>query len=403
MKSLNNYTMLDLTHMLSGPFGAMLLTDLGMSTIKIEAPGKGEGTRNLLAKSPEYSSHGMGAYFLTLNRNKKSVALDLKSAEGKEIFHELVKKADVVLDNFSPGVTERLGIDFETLKEINPKIVTCSITGFGQSGPDSSKTSFDLVAQAVGGGMSITGEMDGRPIRSGIPIGDLGGGIYAALGILAALNERNNTGVGKHIDISMVDCQISLLNYMATMYLMSGKNPGPVGNGHFVHVPYNTFETATKDIVIAVIFDSFWDSLVEILGDEELKDPELKAQPVRLKKKDWIESKLKKILLTKSCEDWLELLEAKRIPCAPVNDFESALNNRQVQARNMIADIVHEDGTVIRVPANPIKFSDENKNETVHYAWPPKVGENTVEILTTLLNLSEDSLSRLSEKGVIGK
>lgn len=403
MKSLNNYTMLDLTHMLSGPFGAMLLTDLGMSTIKIESPGKGEGTRNLLAKSPEYSSHGMGAYFLTLNRNKKSVALDLKSAEGKEIFYELVKKADVVLDNFSPGVTERLGIDFETLKEINPKIVTCSITGFGQSGPDSSKTSFDLVAQAVGGGMSITGEMGGRPIRSGIPVGDLGGGIYAALGILAALNERNNTGAGKHIDISMVDCQISLLNYMATMYFMSGKNPGPVGNGHFVHVPYNTFETATKDIVIAVIFDSFWESLVEILGDEELKDPELKTQPVRLEKKDWIESKLKKILLTKSCEDWLELLEDKRIPCAPVNDFESALNNRQIQARNMIADIVHEDGTVIRVPANPIKFSDENKNEPVHYAWPPKVGENTVEILTTLLNLSENSLSLLSEKGVIGK
>ncbi|HLV77757.1 MAG TPA: CaiB/BaiF CoA-transferase family protein [Marinobacter sp.] len=403
MKSLDNFTMLDLTHMLSGPFGAMLLTDLGMNTIKVEPPATGEGTRKLLANNPDYSSHGMGAYFLTLNRNKKSVALDLKSPEGKSIFLELVKKADVVLDNFSPGVTQRLGIDFEALKEVNPRIVTCSITGFGQTGPDATKTSFDLVAQAVGGGMSITGESGGRPIRSGIPIGDLGGGIYAALGILAALNERNQSGHGKHIDISMVDCQVSMLNYMATMYFMSGKNPGPEGNGHFVHVPYNTFRTATKDIVIAVIFDSFWDSLVEILDDEELKDPKFKTQPVRLANKTWIEDKLQSILVGKSCEEWLALLEARRIPCAPVNDFESVLNNQQIEARNMVASVVHEDGTTVRVPGNPIKFSDYDQSEPVNYTWPPTIGENTVEILTGLLNMPVNNLDGLAAKGVIGK
>lgn len=402
MKSLNKYTMLDLTHMLSGPFGAMLLTDLGMNTIKVEPPGKGEGTRSLLANSSEYSSHGMGAYFLTLNRNKKSIAIDLKTEEGRDIFLELVKKVDVVLDNFSPGVTKRLGIDYDALREVNPKIITCSITGFGQTGPDASKTSFDLVAQAVGGAMSITGEADGRPIRSGIPTGDLGGGIYAALGILAALHERNDSDVGKHIDISMVDCQVSMLNYMATMYFLSGNTPASVGNGHFVHVPYNTFRTATKDIVIAVIFDSFWDSLVEILGDEELRDPKFKTQPVRLENKAWIEEKLDKILATKPCEEWLSQFEAKRIPCAPVNDFASALESPQIIARNMVAQVVHEDGTVVRVPGNPIKFSDYQSSTPDSYAWPPKVGENTEEILLSMLNLSGERVRELSEKGVVG-
>ncbi len=256
MKCLESLLVLDLTHMLSGPYGAMLLCDLGARTIKVEPPGTGEGTRQLLASSPEYSRQGMGAYFLTLNRNKESVCIDLKSDEGKKVFYELVAIADVVIDNFSVGVTKRLGIDHPVLSRINPGIITCSVTGFGETGPDTERPAFDQVVQGMGGGMSITGYEGGEPLRSGIPIGDLGGGVFGAVGILAALVARGKTGVGQHVDISMLDVQISLLNYMATMCLMSGINPEPLGNAHFVHVPYNSFKTKTDYIIIACIGDN---------------------------------------------------------------------------------------------------------------------------------------------------
>lgn len=237
MNCLSGLVMLDLTHMLSGPYGAMILSDLGMRTIKVEPPGTGEGTRQLLAGSDLYARQGMGAYYLTLNRNKESVCIDLKSDEGRQVFYDLVRKADVVLDNFSVGVTRRLGIDHDTLAAINPRIVTCSITGFGETGPDIHRPAFDQVVQGMGGGMSITGREGGEPLRAGIPIGDLGGGVFGVIGVLSALMERERTGQGKHVDIAMLDVQISLLNYMATMYLMSGVLPEPLGNSHFVHVP----------------------------------------------------------------------------------------------------------------------------------------------------------------------
>ena len=265
MKPLSDILVLDFTHMLSGPYGTMLLADLGAQTIKIEPPRTGEGTRALLAHDPQYSLHGMGAYFLTLNRNKRSICIDLKSSEGRKLVHQLAAKADVVFDNFSRGVTTKLGIDHQTLALINPRIITCSVTGFGETGPSPDRPAFDLVAQGLGGGMSITGEEDGRPMRAGIPIGDLGGGVFGALGVLAALHARSVTGSGQHVDISMLDVQISMLNYMATMYFLSGKNPGPLGNGHFVHVPYDTFRTQTRSLIIAVITDNFWESLVQLL------------------------------------------------------------------------------------------------------------------------------------------
>lgn len=205
--ALEHVTVLDLTHMLSGPYGTMLLADMGARTIKIEPPGTGEGTRRLLEKDPEYSREGMGAYYLTLNRNKESVCVDLKSAEGRLVFLDLVRKADVVFDNFSVGVTQRLGIDHGSLSAVNPRIITCSVTGFGQTGPQTQHSAFDQVVQAMGGGMSITGTPETGPIRSGIPMGDLGGGMFGAMGVLAALVERNHTGKGQHVDISMLDTQ----------------------------------------------------------------------------------------------------------------------------------------------------------------------------------------------------
>ena len=248
-KALESIRILDLTHMLSGPYATMILADLGAETIKVE-PLQGEGTRRLLARDPNNSLDGMGAYYITLNRNKKSVALNLKDEKGLAVFYDLVRKSDVVISNFGVGVPERLKIDYTTLEQVNPRIITCTVTGFGSDGPNPKRPAFDQVAQATGGGMSITGTDPEHPVRSGIPIGDLGGGMFAVMGVLSALMERERSGRGQHVDISMVDCQVSMLNYMATMYFLSGDDPYPIGNSHFVHVPYNTFHTSDGFIVM---------------------------------------------------------------------------------------------------------------------------------------------------------
>jgi CoA:oxalate CoA-transferase len=225
MKALHGIRILDLTHVLSGPYAGMMLADLGAETIKVEPPVTGEGTRRILEKDPANSLNGMGAYFITLNRNKKSVTLNLKSDKGLQIFYDLVKTADVVLSNFSVGVTERLKIDHARLSEVNPRIITCNITGFGEDGPGKDRNSLDLVAQAMGGLMSLTGQPGAPPTRAGIPIGDIGGGLMGVIGVLSALLARGQTGRGQHVDISMLDTQISLLNYIVTMYFLSGVTP----------------------------------------------------------------------------------------------------------------------------------------------------------------------------------
>ncbi|MCG8357496.1 MAG: CoA transferase [Kiloniellales bacterium] len=398
MKPLSHFLMLDLTHMLSGPYGTMLLTDMGMRTIKVEPPGRGEGTRKLLSASAEYARDGMGAYFMTLNRSKQSVCIDLKQTEGRDLFYELVERADVVFDNFSPGVTERLGIDHESLARINPRIVTCAVTGFGQTGPNPNRPAFDMVAQGMGGGMSITGMPGGEPTRAGIPIGDLGGGIFGALGTLAALHEREKTGRGRHVDISMLDCQISLLNYMATMHFLSGKSPGPEGNGHFVHVPYNTFRTKTRHIIIAVIFDSFWPKLLEVLGNPALDREDFLEQPGRLAQRAFIEAEIEKVLVTRDAEHWLEALSRQRIPCAPVNDFEHALTDPQVLARNMVVDVPMPGGQPVSMPGNPVKLGAGSDDG---FVAPPRRGEHSEEVFTTLLGMKQDRLASLRERGVI--
>ena len=398
MKSLSDVVVLDLTHMLSGPYGAMLLTDLGARTIKVEPPGSGEGTRQLLASSKEYSRQGMGAYFLTLNRNKESVCLDLKSDEGRTVFYDLVRHADVVIDNFSVGVTRRLRIDHDTLAAINPRLITCSISGFGETGPETARPAFDQVVQGMGGGMSITGTEDSGPVRSGIPIGDLGGGVFGALGVMAALVSRISTGLGKHVDVSMLDVQISLLNYMATMYLMSGNVPGRLGNGHFVHVPYNTYRTQTSHIIIACIGDAFFEQLLNVLSSVELREPRYLKQPARLAEKVFIDGVIERELMTGTAEHWLEKLRAARIPCAPVNSFEQAMNDPQILARNMVVDVTLQSGEVVRMPGNPIKFAGEGEQA---FTAPPLIGEHTEAVLRDFLHYPPERLSALREKGVI--
>ncbi|HVM81329.1 MAG TPA: CaiB/BaiF CoA-transferase family protein [Stellaceae bacterium] len=399
MKALSDLLVLDFTHVLAGPYATMLLADLGARVVKIEPPGEGEGTRKLLANDPEHSVEGMGAYFLTLNRNKRSVAIDLKSEAGRALVHRLAEKADVAVNNFARGVPERLGIDHGALSARNPRIVTCAITGFGETGPGADRAAFDLVAQGMGGGMSITGEPGGRPLRAGIPIGDLGSGLFAALGILAALHARELTGRGQHVDISMLDGQISLLNYIATMALLSGRNPVALGNAHGVHVPYDTFETTTRPLILAIISDNFWTALVEELDAPALSDPALATQPGRLARKDFVTSTVQAALSRESCETWLQRLGARRIPCAPVNDVLSALADPQVLARHMVATVDHPSGRRVRMPGNAVKLSDTHEER---FAPPPRLGEHTDAVLSELLGLPAAELAALRAKGTIG-
>jgi crotonobetainyl-CoA:carnitine CoA-transferase CaiB-like acyl-CoA transferase len=319
----------------------------------------------------------MGAYFFTLNRNKRSVALDLKCQQDLDSFYRLVGAADIVISNFSPGVTKKLRIDYPTLSDINAKIITCTVTGFGENGPAFQRPAFDQIAQALGGGMSITGDSPERAMRAGIPIGDLGGGMFAVMGILAAVNARNTTGRGQHVDISMLDCQISMLNYMATMHSMSGEIPQPLGNSHFVHVPYNTFKTKTDLIVMALVGDNFWPALVDIIDDPALRAPRFKEGPARLAEKQLIEARITAVLADQDADFWLQRLEQANIPWARVNNMAQAMRDPQVLARNMIVDIAHPIEGSAKAPGNPIKLSDTNGDS---YSPPPLLGADNQEV-----------------------
>ncbi len=384
--------------MLSGPYGTMLLADLGARTIKVEPPGTGEGTRRLLEHDPDYARDGMGAYYLTLNRNKQSVCVDLKSPAGKAVFLDLVRHADVVFDNFSVGVPARLGIAHADLAQVNPRIITCSVTGFGETGPETQRPAFDQVVQAMGGGMSITGTPQSGPTRSGIPIGDLGGGMFGAIGVLAALAERERTGVGQHVDISMLDAQISLLNYMATMHLLSGHVPSGIGNGHFVHVPYNSYPTADGHVIVACIGDPFFERFVEFIDLPALRDPEYRKQPVRFAAKEQIDALIAEAFRAHGTEHWLARLRAARIPCGPVNNFAQALADSQVQARDMVVPVQLKTGETVRMPGNPVKLSNAQPGS---FTCPPALGEDTDQVLTQLLGYPGDKLAALKRAGVV--
>ncbi len=394
-KPLAGVRVLDLTHILSGPFATMTLADLGAEVVKVEPP-EGERTRRLLANDPKHSIAGMGAYFLCLSRNKKSLVIDLKAAAGRELFYELVAHADLVCDNFSVGVTAKLGIDHDRLAAINPRIITCSVTGFGETGPGRNRTAFDQVVQAYGGNMSITGNDAGHPLRSGLPIADLGGSLFGLVGILTALYERERSGRGQHLDISMLDGQIAMMSYMATMYFLSGEDPEPIGNSHFVHVPYNSFRTRDGFIVIAVIFDEFWQSLLEVLGAEDLRKPEFDHQPGRLANKVFIEGRVGDIFATNTNAYWLERLEAVRIPCAPMNTFSQALADPQVRHRDMVVEVGHPNGGRTRAPGNPIKLS---RSEPATFDPAPTLGQHTDQVLAEWLGLDAAGIARWREAG----
>ena len=398
MKPLNGIKVIDLTHMLAGPYAGMVIADLGAEVVKVEPLRTGEMTRGLLKSDPNYSFKDFGAYFLTLNRNKKSVSLDLKTDQGLQVFYDLVKSADVVLNNFSAGVVKKLKIDFDSLKSINPKIITCSITGFGETGPHASRPAYDQIVQAYSGGMSITGPDANTPTRAGIPIGDLGSGLYSVIGILSALLSREKTNMGQHIDISLLDVQISLLTYMATMQTLSNSDPEPIGNAHFVHVPYNTFTAKDGFIVIAVITDAFWQALLDVVNVDSLRDAQFSKSIDRLKNQKLIEFELNKVLSTKPSDYWIKALNEAKVPCGPINTFSQALSDEQVLHRNMVVEVEHPDGGKVKMPGNPVKLSHANEES---YSSPPHLGSHTKEILKDWSKYSEDKIQTLIKENII--
>lgn len=398
MKALSGIRILELTHMVSGPYAGMILADLGAETIKVEPPGRGEMTRGLMADDPKFNVEGMGPYFLSLNRNKMSVTINLKSEQGLMLFYDLVRVSDIVLNNFRVGVVERLKIDHQHLAEINPRIITCSISGFGETGPDKDLPSYDMVAQAMSGTMSITGQPDSLPTRAGLPISDMYGSMMGVTGILAALVARSQTGRGQHVDISMLDAQISTLNYAATLYFLSKEIPTRIGNAHINHVPYDIYPCLDGHIILAVVTDEFWHKLMEILELPELDTEENRVRAGRLKNRDHINRELDRRLITRSKKYWLEKLRAAGIPSGPVNDFGEAFAEPQVKARNMVVEVDYPEGDRVGMPGNPIKLSETYADS---FTPSPHLGEHNQRIFGDLLGKSDTEIAELKQTGAI--
>ncbi len=366
--------------MLAGPYTTMILADLGAEVVKIEQPKTGDITRNLLKDDPKYSLDGIGAYHLTLGRNKKSVELDLKSEQGLKLFKELVSVADVVVDNFSQGVTKRLGIDHQSLKKVNSKIITCSISGFGDT--EVNRPAYDNLIQGYAGAMSITGTDKENPVKSGIPIADLGAGLYAVIGILSAIQSREKNDSGEHVDISMLDTQVSLLTYMATMHFLSGENPKPIGNQHMNHVPFNSYKTSDGFIQIGVVAEDFWPSLIEALDLRQLDTEENKVRIGRLKNREKIDQAVQGVFITNTTEHWLKILQEHRVPCGPINTLSETFQDADLLKRNMIVEVLQDSGAAVKMPGNPVKISNHDEE----FKRAPKLGEHTAEIFKNWLD-----------------
>ena len=391
---LANIRIIDLSLIMAGPYCTLILGDLGAEVIKIERPDVGEAARGV----PPHFFEGESAYFIAMNRNKRSMTLDLKSERGREIFYRLTKDSDVVVENFRPGIVKKLGVDYDTLKEINPRIICCSISGYGQTGPSSDRPAFDLIIQARGGIMSYTGEPGRTPVRMGAPMGDLAGGLFAANGILAALHYREQPGRGQKIDISLLDCQISLLTYRGQYYFVGSEIAQPVGSGHISIHPIRAFKTKTFDIVIDCNTQKIFAELCDVIGIPELAtSPKFNSRENRLKNKEALYDILEKAFLTKTGEEWLELLD-KRIAIGPINTADKALSDPQILNRDMVVEVDYGNNKRLKILGNPIKMSEIDEEV---FKAPPRLGEDTEEILTDILAYSPEAIEELRHQKII--
>ena len=393
---LEDIRILDLSWVLAGPFCTMNLSDLGAEVIKLERPNVGD-----LARGNAPFIDGESSYFMSINRGKKSITIDLQTEKGKELFLKLIGKVDVIVENFVPGTMKRLGLDYDTVKEYNPRIIYASLSGFGQSGPHAQNRALDVIIQAAGGLMSITGETDGPPVKPGASIGDLTAGLFTGIGILSALHERERSGKGQYIDISMLDCQLSILENAFARYFATGEIPKRLGTRHAVFTPFQAFETKDGYIVIAMVGGARnqWPLFCAIIGHLELMDDErYQTGASRTEYYDELAPILNEVLKTKTTNEWIKELSEVGIPCGPINNIADVAADPQVAHRNMIIDVPHAKLGKVKMINTPVKLS---RTPGGVEASAPELGQNTGEILQNLLGLTNDEINGLSESGII--
>ena len=388
---------LDLTQFLAGPFATQILGDLGAEVIKLEAPS-GDWSRSL----PPHFVGPDSAYYLSVNRNKKSVVADMKSADGLALVKRLVGASDVVMENFRPGVLDRLGLVYEELAEENEGLIWCSISGFGQNGPDRDRPAYDMIVQALSGGMSMTGEPGEPAVRAGIPIGDLCAGMYGTIGVLAALEARRRTGKGRLVDVAMLDCQVAMLCYQAAYFLHSGNEPGRQGRGHASIPTYRSFDAGNDtELVITANTERMWRALCGVLGREELADdPRFATNDDRYANRFELWPVLEAAFQERDADAWVPLLLEAGIPVGRVNTLGAALSNPQIVQRDMVLELTAADGRRVRVAGNPIKFADDVPPQA---GFPPLLGQDTRGVLADVLGLGEEEIEAALAAGIVGE
>ncbi len=406
--ALSHVTVLDLSRILAGPWAGQVLADLGANVIKIERPKTGDDTRTwgppfLRGAHGEECANADAAYYLCANRNKQSVTVDITTAEGRALVQELARGADVVLENFKVGGLRAYGLDYESLKLINPRLIYCSITGFGQTGPYAARPGYDFLIQAMGGLMSITGRGDGEagagPQKAGVAVTDILTGLYAVIGILAALTHRERTGVGQHIDLSLLDVQVASLANQAMNYLVSGNVPGRLGNAHPNIVPYQDFPTSDGYMIIAVGNDAQFSRLCAAMGLDDLAaDPRYSTNKLRVVNRAALIGRLSATARTRPTAEWVAVLEAAGVPCGPINTLDAVFADPQVQARAMRVDLPHPVSGTVPLVANPLRFSE---TPVTYRTAPPTLGAQTREVLMERLGLPAEEIERLRAAGII--
>jgi len=386
---------LDFSRILSGPYASMVLADLGAEIIKVEPIEHGDETRNF----PPFQA-GMSHYFIALNRSKKSLSLDLKTPQGAGIAQNLVALSDIVLENFRPGVMDRLGLGYDALRAQNRGLIYCSITGFGKNSPNEDKPAFDIVAQALSGVMHMNREPGQAPNKLSLPLGDLSGSIFSVFGVLAALHERNQTGDGRHVEIAMLDSLMAMQGYLSQIYFVSGQDPQPVGTRHPSIVPYGSFPTADGHVIVACLTERFWHNFARCLDLEALiADPRFALYKDRLANRDGLEHEICLRMGRDSTAYWLDRLTAFDVPNAPILSIAQALEQPHVAARNMIETVTHPYVGDLRLVRSPILFDGKGAPAS---AAPAMLGENSREILRDLLGLGDATIEDLIQKKIVG-
>lgn len=394
---LDGVTVLDASRVLAGPFCTMQLGDLGAEVIKVERPGTGDQTRTWTP--PEHPGTGEAAYYLSCNRNKRSVTLNLASEAGREVYRDLAREADVVVENFRVGKTDEWGLGYADLREENPGLVYCSLTGYGEWGPDRDRPAYDLVVQAEAGMMSVTGEEGGKPVRVGVAIADLATGLYASQSILSALLGRElGDGTGQKVDVSLFDAAVALNSYMASFYFATGDPPGRMGSRHPTIVPYQAFPTRDGYVVIAVPSGNLWPEFCAAIDREDLiEDPRFATNPDRVENRETLEPLLEEEIATYGTDEVVETMRENGVPATPIHEMDDVFEHPQVLARGMRTSVDHPSGTTIGMAGIPMHFSETGAVVRRH---PPAVGEHTDEILAEL-GRSAEEIDRLREEDVV--